>query len=410
MKQGKKILALALAVVMVFSLAGCSTSNSDNTSGSNTAEVTKAAEDTAVEATTAPVQEVLEGKYPAETIKIGFVTFDTTADQFISVKKYYEYLAETLNIEVMYSESIDSAEAELAFIESCASAGCKAIVGYYNVARTESIQLAIDKGMYYVGVAEEDEVYEAFKDNEYYLGGYYLGNGDYDLGYELGTSLADSGCKSVVYVSGGRDFGIKMFIDRSEGFYAAIADAQANGSDIVIAYDVSGWPGTDSYSADQAAALDMDIDGVGCSFGAATWLQPIENVGKTDTIKIASNDVLSEMYASSFEAGSLVCLTVEMPGMFGLAVPLIINAVEGNNDNIRDNGAAPRVPMKRWVIKSADEFNAYYEIETTGIWTYNAADVLSVIKGYNPDASFESLCALYAANSIEEIEARRAAE
>ena len=35
------------------------------------------------------------------------------------------------------------------------------------------MQLCIDKGMYYFGVAEEPSVYDAFKDNPLYLGGWY---------------------------------------------------------------------------------------------------------------------------------------------------------------------------------------------------------------------------------------------
>lgn len=398
MKQVKR--SLALFLVLVITAAGLFGCNSDANKESDVAANNTAAADT----------KTADALYPKETIKIGLVTFDTSAEQFMSIQNYYKYLEKTFNIQMYYSETIDSAEGELAFIESCASAGCQAIIGYYNVARTESVQLAIDKGMYYFGAVEEDEVYEAFKDNDYYLGGYYYNNGEYQCGYDMAKGLIDAGCKKLIYVSGGRDFGVKMFIDRSEGFYAAVDDAVADGKSVEVVYDVSGWPGTDSYSADQTAALSTDADGVACSFGAATWLQPIANAGKSDSIKVAANDVLSEMYIEPFESGMMACLTVEMPGMFGVAIPMIVNAVDGNLDCIRDNGKAPRIPLEKWVITDAEVYNSYYTIETDGIWTFNAADWLTTVKGYNEEATYESLCELYNATSPEEITARREAQ
>ena len=130
MKHIKKVLLLVLSLTMVLSLAACGSS--------------KAAD------------------YPKEKVKIAVLTFDTSGAQFIAMQDYLEYLTTGLNVEFVYSESINNAEQELSFIESSAAAGCKLVIGYYNIARAESIQLAIDKGMYYFGVAEEDAVYEQF--------------------------------------------------------------------------------------------------------------------------------------------------------------------------------------------------------------------------------------------------------
>ena len=100
MKKIKKILMLFMSAVMLLSLASCGSA------------------DSTVE------------KYPDEKIKIGFITFDTAGDQFIAVQQYLDKLSEKLNIEIIYSESINNAEQELSFIESVAAAGGK---GHYRL-------------------------------------------------------------------------------------------------------------------------------------------------------------------------------------------------------------------------------------------------------------------------------------
>ncbi len=349
-------------------------------------------------------------KYPAETVKIGVVTFDPTAEQFLAVKGYFDYLKTKINIDVIYSEAIGNAEGELAFIESCAAAGCKAIIGYFNVARVASVQLCIDKGMYYFGVAEEPTVYDAFKDNPMYLGGWYNETQNYDAGHDMAQALIDAGCKRLVYVSGGRDYGVQMFIDRSKGFMAAIDEAKQAGKDVELVADVGGWPELGTYKPAQDDAIQQGFDGLGCSFGAATWYQALSNAGMTDSVKIAAIDAFSDLTKSAWESGQMVCTPIETTSAFGMGVPLLLNALDGAEDAYRDNGLAPRVEVSWWVIKSAEEYAAYSDIETGGIWCWNAEDILSVVKGVNADATFADVAALYAANSISDVEARRAAQ
>jgi hypothetical protein len=384
MKKTLIVIGCLLALVLALALAGC---------GGNTTS------------TLAPGD-----KYPAETVKIGFVAFDPTAEQFLAVKSYYDYLETKFNIDVIYSEAIGNAEGELAFIESCAAAGCKAIIGYFNVARTASVQLCIDKGMYYFGVAEEPTVYDAFKGNPLYLGGWYNATADYDSGHAMAQALIDAGCKRLVYVSGGRDYGVQMFIDRSKGFVAAIDEAKAAGKTVELVADVGGWPEIGTYAPAQNDALQKGFDGLGCSFGAATWYQALSNAGISDTVKIASLDAFSDLSKQAWASGQMVAMPIEITSMFGMPVPMLLNTLDGNSDVVRDNGQAPRVKVDRWIVKSADEYNTLSDIETGGTWCWNDQDLLGTIKSLNADATFADFTALYGANSIEDIEARRAAQ
>jgi ABC-type sugar transport system substrate-binding protein len=189
MKQVKLFFALLLSLVMVMSLAAC---GDDNGGGDADAE---------------------------ETVKIGVITYDTTDDQTKNFMAYYESLGEELGVEFMISESLADAEGELNFIADCASAGCIGIVGYYNESLEEAALAAADYGMYYWGgFGGNEEAYDAVKANEYYVGGYTLGDAEYNAGYEW-EKLCKQGCTKIVYNNGGADFGVAMFVDRQQDFY-----------------------------------------------------------------------------------------------------------------------------------------------------------------------------------------------
>lgn len=386
MRKKRIVLACLLTLVVVLSVVGCG-------GGSGSTGVLAPGE-----------------QYPAETVKIGVVAFDPSAEQFLAVKSYFDYLETKINLDFIYSEAIGNAEGELAFIESCAAAGAKAIIGYFNVARVASVQLCIDKGMYYFGVAEEPTVYDAFKDNPMYLGGWYNETQNYDAGHDMAQALIDAGCKRLVYVSGGRDYGVQMFIDRSKGFMDAIAEAQAAGKDVELVADVGGWPELGTYKPAQDAAVQTGFDGLGCSFGAATWYQALLNAGMTDSVKIAAIDAFSDLTKNAWNNGQMVCTPIETTSMFGAGIPLLLNALAGDGDVTRMDGKAPRISISWWVIKSAEDYNAYSDIETGGIWCWNAEDVLSVVKAVSPDATYQAIADLYGANTIQDVEARRAAQ
>jgi DNA-binding LacI/PurR family transcriptional regulator len=400
MKKTMVLIGCLLVLALAIGLAGCGEGTSDTTATS------------AQTATTAAPGAVYapDGRYPAETVKIGFVAFDPTAEQFLAVKSYLDYLETKLNIDVIYSEAIGNAEGELAFIESCAAAGCKGIIGYFNIARVASVQMCIDKGMYYFGVAEEPSVYDAFKTNPLYLGGWYSETGDYDSGHVMAQALIDAGCKRLVYVSGGRDYGVQMFIDRSNGFTDAVEEAKAAGKDVEIVADVGGWPEIGTYAPAQNDAIQKGFDGLGCSFGAATWYQALSNAGMTDTVKIAAIDAFSDLSKNAWASGQMAEMTIEITSMFGMGIPMLLNALDGNGDVLRENGEAPRITVNRWNIMSAEEYNALSDIEAGGIWCWNADDVLSLVKAINPDLTLQSFRDMYAANSVEDIQARRAAQ
>ncbi len=146
----KKVLVLLLAVSMIFTFAACTTETTTQQTTGTTIEGTTTGDATSSET---EIELSEDGRYPAETVKIGFVNYDTSAEQVLTIQKYFEYLQTAFNFEIIWSESLGSAEEEFAFIEQCAAAGCQAIIGYYNEGKEESQKLTASLGMYYWGLA-----------------------------------------------------------------------------------------------------------------------------------------------------------------------------------------------------------------------------------------------------------------
>lgn len=393
----KKMIALIMCVLMVGSLvlSGCGSS-----SGSSSDDATFTLSD--------GTEVTLDGSWPEETILIGVEIYDTTDEQTLNFLAYLDYLTDYFNIEFMVSESLDSAEGELDFIDSCAAAGCEALIAYYNVSGTAAIQEAIDLGMYYWGT---EDYGQEFLDNEYYVGYYTLTdddsseNGDYLAGYELAYSIAEAGCTHVFYCNGGASFGVQMFIDRQEGFEAGIAAAQADGYD--IEYDsssdvIEGWPGTDDFSAAVTAKLDGSYDGAVIPFGPSSIIQPVIDAGLSGSMKLAALCTVTDTYVDIVTDGTLTTVVYECEEiMFGNSVVQVLNAVTGHVDATRDSdGNAGGIHVNRWVL-DADSYSSIYAYHEDGNYFVSAADVASMLVEFNSEITFDEINDFYYALDLE---------
>lgn len=341
------------------------------------------------------------GLYPAETVKICVETFDPADTQYMDVQDYFKSLSENVfNVEFIYSEKIESAEQELQFIENCGAAGAQGFIAYYNVSKGQAVAKAAELGIYYWGIGEETEVYEEYKTNPYYLGSVINGNGDYDGMYGVTKAILAQGKTKLIYANGGADFGIAMFINRKAGFQAAVDEATAAGATITVT-EVPGFP-NESWFAAQGAALAGDVDAVVSSFGADVWVQPIAASGKTG-IAVGSFGAMNDFYKQTFADGSVSAIAAEPTERFGIAVAMIVNAVDGNADALKENGMATNTPQVLWVVTSPDTFTALYEYEKGDGRAEYSKGLVNLVKNLNPDASLTTLQDLVKAYSLESI-------
>ncbi|MCF0229206.1 MAG: hypothetical protein HUJ76_05875 [Parasporobacterium sp.] len=312
----------------------------------------------------------------------------------------------------MFSESIENPEQEFAFADAAAAAGCKGYIGGYNISMEAIIERVTGLGMYYWGAERGFD--EAFKDNEYYLGGFLPvvsgseieGNGDFLLGYELASALAKSGSKHVAYCNGGADFGIPMFTDRQAGFVKGIEDAAANGAEIV--YDpendcVSGWPGTDSFAAKMGQVLSGDYDAVAVSFsGVEVWYQPILDAGKIDTMKIAGVGAVTDSLTGIASTGAIAAIVYECEEViFGNAVPMIINAVNGHADMMKGEEGYFAIETNRWTVTDAQVMESILAKHQAGEYYVTAEDMLQFFPEFNENASKQEMNDFYCSMTLD---------
>ena len=410
----KKIIALLLALVMAFGLVACGGSadqpGTPDTPGTSTPGTPNTPEQPDGPATDS------KGRYPAETVKIGFVNYDTSAEQTIVLGDYFDYLDDYLNFEIMWSESIASAEEELDFIEACGAAGCKAVIGYYNVADVAQVQQkCAELGMYYWGQGNNQGLDPT---SEWYVGSRYSGNAEYAYGYGCIEMLVEAGCHKIAGVSGGARFGVQIFIDRWQGAMDAIADFQKQGYDIELVYEVQGFPGTDgTFEAGQSAVLDNpEIDGLFSSLSALMWISPMQEAGRFGydagdkrIVVAAAGETMSDAAIGMFGAGFYVGTATEIIDVFGLAIPMIINVVDGHGEQQREDGKGLLVPVGWWKVTNVEDAGYYGSVQGgDNGWAFDADDVKSLLYAYNEDLTTEDFGKLYTAVTAAEIQARRA--
>jgi hypothetical protein len=416
----KKLMAVLLSTAMTATmLIGCGSTDTASSAPAATSAAAAEAQSQAADAATSVAAAAdastetasaassttyaMDKSWPKETVKIGFEAYDTTDEQFLAFQSYLEYLTKYYNVSFMYSESIASAEDELDFIDSCASAGCKGIIGYYNVAGDKAIQEAIDQGMYYWG---SEQYYDKFADNDHYVGCYTFikdgdtKNGDYLAGYQLGYSLGKADVKHVFYCNGGASMGIQMFIDRQTGFEDGIKAAQGEGA--AIQYDpssdvVEGWPGTDDFTAAVGSKLSGDYDGAAVAFNAAALFQPIADAGKADSIKVATIGEVSDTYYDAVQSGEINTVVYDCEEVvFANAVPQLLNAITGHPEATRgSDGKAGKILTNRWTITDADTYDAIYSFHDDGNYFISAEDLANCMVDLNPTATFDSVAAYY---------------
>ena len=410
----KRITALLLALVMLFAISACG--NPAGTEASNS----PAADSTAPDNPDTPVEPAADNdglkylaegqKYPEETIRIGVPVYDTTDSSAIAGKAYFDYLSSFLNIEFTYSEAISSAEQEIAFVENCYISGCNAIMGTYDVIGHTIIDTCAEYGMYYLmgpsDVARmEGDLYEQYKDNEYWLGGYTQGDLNYYAGRACAEYLMEKGVKKACYASGGALFGVEMFVRAQEGFYSAIEEANYD-IDIV---ELPGFPG-DEWFAQQASILaDPDLEAV---TGLATpnfWAQPLANAGRDDILLASGSGAFDEANMTAMETGVLDFSNFGNVEEQGMCIVMLINALNGDMDMVKPNGVVELINANLWVYDNYEDAKAVYDITTGTEHLVDINDICSVIKDLNPDATFDDFTALYGETDLDTILARHEA-
>ncbi|MHB8128006.1 MAG: type 1 periplasmic-binding domain-containing protein [Mobilitalea sp.] len=419
----KKSVTILLALVLVFSLSACGNSKTPTTTTDTptaTTDTPATTVDTPTTTSTEPTAEVISSNglkyladgqvFPEKTIKIGVPQYDETDSSAIAMRAYFDYLSSYLNIEFVYSEALGSAEDELAFIENCYASGCQAIMGTYDVIGHTIIDTCTDYGMYYLlGPSDmsvmEGDLYEQYKDNPYWIGGITLGNVNYIAGGAVANYLIENNVKKACYASGGAAFGVEMFVKGQQGFNDAIKEAN---SEIEI-IDLPGFPNDDWFATQASILADPDLEAVA---GLATpnfWAQPITTANRQDILLVSASGALDATNKAAMEDGSLDFICFNNVEEHALNIIMLINALDGDLDMVKPDGATMLIDANLWQAASSEYFNSVYAMANGDEHLIDINDFCSLIKALNTDATFNDISTLLGETDLDAIVARHEA-
>ncbi len=358
-------------------------------------------------------------------ITIGIAVYNQDDSQTKAFRKYYEeYLGEAFNAEFIYSNNINTWEEEKAFVDELYELGVKGIISSQSLDREAVISLCEEYGMYYVFGSStlSADVFDSIKDSPSFLGTIGASNESEE---QAGAGMAeffatgDTGKEhSYLICSGGAAQGNEMHRIRGLAMLETLAQVygfsyETPAKELILAEElteaandggvkitiVPGFPylGTQEETVAQQLA-DGSYDTLMSTMIVDNVIESVREAEKANAIEI--------------RVGAIDCFTEEsyelfngtendgvqeldyLVGRYGASVApafaAICNAYSGNAEDFREDGHAFDLYQNFWTASSVDEFNEQYAL-SVGVFenTYSAADIMQVLKQFNPDVTFE---------------------
>lgn len=356
----KKALALILALVMIFALAACGNSAPASSAPAAANEAPAASTDD-------------------KPIKIGVLVADVSGEEALGFRAYYEdYIAKNYNVTFTYTEQLEDAAAEKAAIEKFAAQGYDAILSLSGSDRTTQIETAAANKLYYAVVSGmlDDEQFEQFKSNEYFVG--QIGpsmDTEFEAGYAMGKYFADQGVKTVGMY--GAFIPNPMHVYRAAGVLAGIGATYGGTSDKdAIVGQIFGDQGIDMNKVECA---DTKLIGYFQGFGDTTFDELFAIVGQqpeaflsvgmattffADALngaKIPYSDIdsFTSGNAANMADGTLAYLAGKYSSSVGPIFAAVVNAVNGNP--VRDaEGNALSISQSYLVATDSETFDEIF--------------------------------------------------
>ena len=136
-------------------------------------------------------------------------------------------------------------------------------------------------------------------------------------------------------------------------------------------------------------------------------LSTIQDAGRFGQLKFAAaGETMSEGAIGMFGAGFYVGTATEIIDVFGMAIPLVINAVEGHPIRNAD-GSAPLIKAGWWKVTNVEEAGYYGSVQGgENGWVFTAEDIAPLLYKNNSKVTVADYEALYTAVTAADIQAR----
>lgn len=388
--KAKKIIALALALAMLFTLAACGKSA--------TTESPAASGNTSAAASTGD-------------ITIGVSIWSSTDVLGSQCKKMLDAAADAMGVKLMYVDQGHVSEKVTASVETLCAAGCKGIIicNSADSEMTSCINTCDEAGVYlaqFFRIISKDnspDIYKQAVASKYYIGAVH--EDEVTNGYTLANILINKGDRMICLE--GWTVGDATFLARYEGYKKAVDEWNAAHADDKVTLTEPQYAQTSSEGGAQVAQAYMNsypnMDALVVAGGGGDPLVgsigAIKNAGKTGKIDVVSTDFLPDL-GDQLKSGGM---TAESGGHFCdplYALMMVYNAVKGNYTKPADSFLEIKFPYL--YVSSAEDYDAYAKYFVDDL-PYNAQE-LKAMSG----ASFEDLSKQAASLSIEDVKTRHA--
>lgn len=378
MKKFKTLLALLLALVMVFAIVGCAKTDDEGepSDSPDASPSDSASPDTSDDPGDA------DGEYPNYTI--GYNCLGSGVWILDTHQALNTYYIESIGSTVNAASANFSSDQMLKDIQNQINAGEDGHMyfGAFGTLTQAVSDLFEQNGVYWVNWDQQIDtaIIDEIRENPYFVGS--VGSQQDKIAYVLAETAYEMGYRNALQMAGAigdvaHDARMAGFQERFEelgGKVISIArctdpsEAAAKGDDLIAAYGAE---------ADCFYALNMDF-----ALGA---YQAIEKYGYEGEIMMFSSEA-DAWGVEMIKAGNMVCDTyVAHDGAWGSA--LLINALDGHAI-LDENGEAPYSnALMTWII-TEDRADFYQEHYVDG---FPVTDEVyqSMLYRYNPDVTWE---------------------
>ncbi len=353
-------------------------------------------------------------------LTIGVAVYALDNDEVRAIRDYLEnYIGDAFGVSFLYSNDIESAADEIAFVEELAAEGVQGCISFLSSYIEEVLPVYEQYGIYYVGGSGtlSDSTYQAVKDYSCFLG--MIGSAiqdEWQAGYDIAayfTAEDTAQTQNYLIFVGGAGMGNEMHLQRAAGMLTALAEAYnltglENPEELVTVTEnttlstqpltitlVPGYTG----QAEQVEALAStgDYDVILSVQALGTTIETIAQVEITAgaDIQVGLLDCFTEANYTYFNTTDAYGnpMVNYLVGKYGaVAAPAfvaILNACSGYAEDFREDGQPFRLYQTYWYADSTERFNELYASSvSTFDNTYSAVDMLTVLKEYNPEADF----------------------
>ncbi|MDO4321465.1 MAG: hypothetical protein Q4C61_02960 [Lachnospiraceae bacterium] len=381
-----------------------------------------------------------ENQDGSENYKIGVAVYSQDSQEMMMFMNYYrDYIEAGFPVQFYFSNAIETAEQEQAFIEALKEVGAKGVISFCGYELADTVKLCEENEMYYIlgSTAISDEVYEAVKGNPWFLGS--IGpNPDslYEVGCDMAEFFIEKDARSFVIMTGAASSGYVAHATRVKGMLETLeekcglvleeeADVLAVTTENVTLSSEDGsvsvilcpgaTEGGDGLANLQEAFAKGNCDALMSAFHASTYLDKIaeKEAEQGSNIMVGAIDSFTEANFEAIKAkdafgnASIDYVQGKYGSMAGPAFAMMYNAITGHPEANSEDGNAVRLYQEFWKATSREEYIELYGY-TTGIYenAYSCEDLMQVIKVFNDDTTPEKLKELTEACTVEDVKAR----